>query len=266
MENPTVSKLRIYPVKALDFVEASSFETASYSFKNDRQFAMVTEDGRYVNGKRTGKVNLLKTSFDLEKNIIRLSHRAGGEEESFDLSENNQNLETFLSDFFSLNISLIKNDVGGLQDMPRTASFTVHTEASLLSLHQSFPDLVLEDFRMRFRSNIELTGTTPFWEEQLFGKPGHGVRFRIGDVEMIGISPRARCNVPPKDPYTGETDKTFVSKMLKSREESLPEHSDLPEYGNLYHFTVNTFLPDNQMHKKIRLGDSVEILEKVELN
>jgi uncharacterized protein YcbX len=139
------------------------------------------------------------------------------------------------------------------------------SEASLQSLHQDFADRTLEDVRLRFRATIEIGGVTPYWEENLVGEPGIGMRFTIGEVDMIGVSPRARCNVPPRDPFTGQTDKTFVRRMMKSRENSLPAKSPIPAYGNLYHLTINTYLSETQKGKRLRVGDPVKIIEPVRL-
>ncbi|MCE9598864.1 MAG: MOSC N-terminal beta barrel domain-containing protein [Spirochaetia bacterium] len=125
-------------------------------------------------------------------------------------------------------------------------------------LHQFHLDL-------RFRANLELQNVPPFWEERLFLEPGVGMRFRIGEVTMIGINPRARCNVPPRHPLTGATDKLFVKSMMTSRTQTLPADSMLPLHGNMYHLTVNTFIPDSEQGRVLRVGDKVQILDKVAL-
>ena len=60
---PFLSKIRLYPVKSLDPIEVTEAEVGIRSLLYDREFAMVTKDWRYVNGKRTGRVNELKTEF-----------------------------------------------------------------------------------------------------------------------------------------------------------------------------------------------------------
>ena len=78
MGNPTLARIRIYPVKSLDPVELNEVEIGTFSLRYDREFAMLSEDGGFVNGKRTGKVNQLKANFDLPKQLIQLSLRTGG--------------------------------------------------------------------------------------------------------------------------------------------------------------------------------------------
>jgi len=265
MENPHVAAIRIYPVKSLDPIELEEAEIGIHSLKNDREFAILADDGRFVNGKRTGKVNQLKTEYDLPNHLISLSHRDGEEKQTFELRENNEKLVEYLSDFFGLAVNLLHRSKGELMDIPQTSSVTVLSEASLESLQRNFSDHTVEDLRLRFRANLEIGGVGAYWEEQLFKEPGVGVRFSIGDVEMIGVSPRARCNVPPRNPLTGETDKQFVKKMTQSRSESLPPESSLPQHGGFYHLTVNTYLPEDQEGKSIKVDDPLKIIEVVRL-
>ncbi|MEP1093789.1 MAG: MOSC N-terminal beta barrel domain-containing protein [Cyclobacteriaceae bacterium] len=265
MENPHVAAIRIYPVKSLDPIDLEEAEIGIHSLKNDRIFAMLADDGRFVNGKRTGRVNQLKTEYDLSNWLISLSHRDEGEKQTFDLRENNEQLVEYLSDFFGFTVNLVHRSNGELMDIPQTSSVTVLSKASLDSLHQDFADHSMEDLRLRFRANLEIGGVGPYWEEQLFKEPGVGVRFSIGDVEMIGISPRARCNVPPRNPLTGETDKQFIKRMMQSRSENLPTESLLQQHGGFYHLTVNTYLPEDQEGKSIKVGDLLKINEAVRL-
>jgi len=105
-----------------------------------------------------------------------------------------------------------------------------------------------------------------FWEEQLFLEPGVGMRFKIGEVEMIGISPRARCNVPPQNPGTGEFDYNFVKNMVASRDNSLPDNNRLRDFGRTNYFlTVNVFIPKSELGKQLNVNDQIEILEPVRL-
>ena len=265
MENPHVASIRIYPVKSLDPVDLQEAEIGIHSLKNDRIFAMLADDGRFVNGKRTGRVNQLRSEFNLVDNKVTLSQRDGGEKQTFELRENNEQLVAYLSDFFSMNVTLIHRDNGELMDIPQTSSVTIVSQASVASLHKDLPDHLIEDLRLRFRTNLEIGGVDAFWEEKLFQEPGIGMRFTVGDVEMIGVSPRARCNVPPRNPLTGETNKQFIKQMMESRSQSLPNESALPKHGGFYHLTVNTYVPESEKGKVLRVGDPIKIIEPVKL-
>lgn len=266
METAQIDRIRIYPIKALDHVEVEEATIGMHSLLNDRIFAMTAADGRYVNGKRTGRVNELKASYDLANRTITLSERTGSTSQCFDLNENNRDLIDYLSDFFGIGIMLLASEKGELMDVPTKSSVTILSEASIASLQDNLPQHSLEDLRLRFRANIELKGVEAFREEQLFQEPGTGVRFLAGDVEMIGISPRARCNVPPRNPLTGETNKQFVKLMMESRAKSLPANSMLTKHGNLYHLSVDTYVPASEKGKTLRKGDPIKIIGPVNLS
>jgi uncharacterized protein len=260
-----VSRIRIYPIKSLDPVELQEAEVGTHSLRYDREFAMLTHDGHFMNGKRSGRVNELKATYDVSNYRVIFSDRNGGPVRSFHLLNDQSEAENYLSSFFGEPISLVHNQQGQLMDIPTASSVTIVSEASLQSLHEEFSDRTLEDVRLRFRATIELGGVEPYWEEKLVGEPGTGMRLTIGDVEMIGVSPRARCNVPPRDPLTGISDKTFVKRMMKQRERTLPENNHIPAYGSLYHLSINTYIPDTQKGKWLRVGDAVRMIEPVRL-
>ncbi len=262
---PVISRIRIYPIKSLDPVELQEAEVGVHSLRYDREFAMLTPDGRFMNGKRSGRVNELKAIYDLSNYRVTFSDRTGGLAHSFHLLNDKSEAEKYLSDFFGEPIMLLQNQEGQLMDIPTASSVTILSEATLQSLHEEFSDRTLEDVRLRFRATIELSGVEPYWEENLVGEPGYGMRLTIGNVEMIGISPRARCNVPPRNPLTGITDKSFVKRMMKHREKTLPENSHIPAYGSLYHLTINTYIPESQKGKWLRVGDELKIAEPVRL-
>lgn len=260
-----ISRIRIYPIKSLDPVELQEAEVGVHSLRYDRAFAMLTHDGHFMNGKRSGRVNELKALYDLPNQSATFSNRSGGPACSFHLLNEKSEAEKYLTDFFEEPISLLNNEQGQLMDIPTASSVTILSEASLQSLHEEFSDRTLEDIRLRFRATIELTGVDAYWEENLVGEPGVGMRIQVGEVEMIGVSPRARCNVPPRNPLTGITDKGFVKRMMKSREKTLPQNSYLPAYGSLYHLTINTYISETQKGKWLRVGDELKIIEPVGL-
>lgn len=264
MGTAITSKLRIYPIKSLGFVEADEVEVGFHSLKNDRQFAMVDADGRYLNGKRNNQVNLLKTDYDLANASVTFSDETSGIGGTFELREENEALNEFISDYFDLGLQLVSNDQGQFMDMPAESSVTIVSEASLQHLQQDLDRHTLENMRQRFRSNIEVSGVEAYWEEQLYHTPGVGMRFRVGDVHMIGISPRARCNVPPQSPENGEIDYHFIKNMIASRKDHSPSAEKVIQYGKAHYFlTINVYVPPTEAGKVIRLHDEIEVLDQV---
>lgn len=265
MENGIISKIRIYPVKSLGYVELEDGEVGIHSLKGDREFAMVDSEGSLLNGKRTSRVNQLKSTFDLKEGLVWLSDKTKDDAPvSFELRVGNTNLDGYLSEFFGINLNLIQNEEGQLMDIPMESSVTIVSEASLRTLQNDIGRYSMENIRQRFRSNIELRGVEAFWEEHLYQEPGVGMRFKLGDVTLVGISPRARCNVPPQNPDDGEMDRNFVREMIQSRNESMPPYSNLEAYGrSSYFLTINVYLPLSEAGKKIRLNDELILLDPV---
>lgn len=260
-----VSNLRIYPIKSLDPAEVPEVTVGVRSLLFDRQFAIVSSDGRVVNGKRTGRVNELKATYEMDNYLVHFSPRGTDTVSSFHLIEDQAGISAYLSVFFGFPVDLIRNTEGRLMDIPDESSITIVSEASLESLGKAMPSISPEEMRLRFRSNLEIGGVPPYWEEYLFDKPGTGVHFTVGEVSLIGISPRARCNVPPKDPFTGHTDKQFIRAMMVQRKQTLPSWSGLEQYGGYYQLAVNTFIPDTELGKKIHVGDKLQITGTVNI-
>src|SRR5271157_4076303 len=59
-----LSRIDLYPIKSLDGVSVTEVcITAGGTLESDRIYAMVDDAGAYVNGKLTGQVHLLRTTF-----------------------------------------------------------------------------------------------------------------------------------------------------------------------------------------------------------
>ena len=258
---PVISHIKIYPIKSLDGIELQSAEVGIRSLLHDREFAMLAEDGRFVNGKRTGRVNQLKASYDLLNYRVIFSERGADEQSSFHLIDDKEKIEAWLSDFFNLKISFLHNKEGRLLDVPDKSCVTMLSTGSLVYLSQNIKGHSVDDLRLRFRASLEISGVPAFWEDRLANSDGEPVHYRVGDVHVVGIKLRARCNVPPQDPFTGELDKTFIKKMITARDKNVPDWSTVRELPSLYYLTADCFIPDSETGKSINLGDEVEILK-----
>ncbi len=266
MQNPILSKIRIYPIKSLSHVELTESEVGTHSLLYDRQYAMIDETGRVMNGKRNPRVNLLQANYNLKDRKVSFINKETKHEESFDLDKGNKELDEFISDFFDTPLRLVENNLGQFMDIPKESSVTIVSTESLRFLEKRMDGYSIESLRLRFRPTIEISGVPPFWEETLYEDIGIGIKFKIGDVTMVGVSPRARCNVPPQNPETGELERSFVADMLKARNELLTEHSYLLELGRTTYFlTMNTFVPKSELGKRISIGDKLIVGTKEEL-
>lgn len=257
--NPVVSELRIYPVKSLDPVIVNKLTISERSLLHDREFAIFDENGKYVNGKKTPEINKLRAVFDLENYQIELRIEGSDVVHSFSLLEEQNHLNNYLSDYFGYKVFIKQTQNGNFLDIPVYSGLTILSTSSLKSLSEFFPEIPVEQLRRRFRANIEISGVELLWEDNLFDRPGNAVEYQIGDVKLFGVAPRARCIVPTRDPDTGITYPYFTKEFVEFRKNSLPDYSLLPEYEHFYFLSVDTFIPDTENGKTIKVGDKLEI-------
>ena len=149
-------------------------------------------------------------------------------------------------------------------DIPDISGVTVLSTSSLQSVSTWYDNMNLDETRRRFRATIEIDGVPAFWEDHLFSKEGVRIEFKVGEVTMFGMSPRARCVVPTRNPETGDVTHAFPKTFARHRAESLPVWSTLNEYGHHYHLTVNCYVPASETGKWIETGNEILIIgEKV---
>ena len=256
---PVVSKIFIYPIKSFDSVELTEVMIGNSCLLHDREFAVFNAEGKYVNGKRTPRINELRSEFDLHDYSVTFKIEGESVSEKFNLLNDKAQIENFLSDFFGYKIFLERNETGRFLDVPDNSGITISSKASFEKLTEYFPDISLTQMRSRFRANIEISGTEPFWEDRLFSEPGSITEFRINDVKLIGISPRARCIVPTRDALTGITYPRFTKIFTEARMQTLPEWSKLDEFDHYYYLNVDVSIPESETGKKIKTGDEIII-------
>ena len=120
----------------------------------------------------------------------------------------------------------------------------------------------LEETRKRFRATIEITNVPAFWEDHLFYEEENVVEFKIGDVLLYGMSPRARCVVPTRHSQTGKTIHAFAKSFANYRAETLPVWSAVENYGHHYYLSVDCLIPETEFGKWIAVGDEINIIGK----
>ncbi|MGB3075942.1 MAG: hypothetical protein WBB36_11505, partial [Chitinophagales bacterium] len=149
-------------------------------------------------------------------------------------------------------------------DIPDVSGLTILSTESLQAISGWYDGMTLEEARKRFRATLEIEGVPAFWEDHLFSSQGRAIEYKAGEVTLFGMSPRARCIVPSRNPETGEIIHAFPKIFARHRAESLPEFSKLKEYGHHYHLTVNCYVPDTEVGKWITVGDTIETIgEKI---
>ena len=239
---PSLARIVVFPIKSLDGVELARGEvTPEGALAWDRRFALVDAQGKLINGKRTAAVHRLRARFDLPGGTVSLC-APGGAWHEFRLAPGQQELEEFLSRFFGQPVRLIENPQGGFPDDRNAPGPTLVSTASLEEVGRWFA-LELDQVRRRFRANLEVADTPPWWEDRLVAKSqDQAERFAIGSVVFQATGVCQRCVVPSRDPETGLPIERFAARFAQARKDHLPPWSPRSRFDHFYRLAVNTRL------------------------
>jgi hypothetical protein len=188
---------------------------------------------------------------------LRIAEAA--ESHAFHVDDQRPQLARWLSDYFETPLDVVEDAAGGFPDDTDFPGPTVISVATLAEVARWFEGVTLDGARGRFRANLEIDGVEPFWEDRLVSDEGRAVRFRIGEVELLGMNPCQRCPVPSRDPLTGETISGFARRFAERRAETLPSWAPRSRYDHFYRLAVNTRAVSAQP-RTLRVGDEVTIL------
>lgn len=218
----SVSEIHIYPVKSLRGVtlESSRLGTAGLAF--DRQWMVVTPDGRMMTQRTHPQMVLVETAIDGDTLVLesfgmqphRVPHtRAsmrkvssnvwGSDVSGFDLGEETAG---WLSQAIGDSCRLIAYPAADTRPCDPSVSqpgdhtryadcfpLLITTQASLDDLNGRLAQPVS---MLRFRPNIVIDGCPPFAEDSWR-------RIVVGDVPLRVVASCARCSVPTVDPESG---------------------------------------------------------------
>jgi len=113
---------------------------------------------------------------------------------------------------------------------------------------------------LRFRANLEIADSEPFWEDRLFGEAeGVARAFRIGNVLLAGTNPCQRCVVPTRDPATGAVWPEFAKIFAVTRSAQLPQWAPRLRFDHFYRLTVNT-RPLGSAGGTLHVGDEIQLV------
>ena len=242
MTSPILSRITVYPIKSLDGVSVESTECLDNgALLFDRRFAICTAGGQILSGKRSTAFHRLQASFDLEARTVTLGIRAAGVSESFSLEQPEQ-LNRYLSDFFDQSVRLVEDMTTGFPDDTEAGGPTLIGEATLECIAGWFDESV-DEMRRRFRTNLEVAGVEPFWEDRLYSEDG-GVEFQIGTTTLLGTNACQRCAVPTRSADTGDVTAGFVKEFSRQRERTLPDWAPVNRFDHFYRVAINTIGTD----------------------
>ncbi|MEO1147310.1 MAG: MOSC N-terminal beta barrel domain-containing protein [Cyanobacteria bacterium J06638_22] len=257
---PYVSKLFIYPIKSLDRVEiVQASVLKSGALKRDREFAIFDKSNHFVNGKRNARVHALRSELDLQADTISLHVQGTDQVTTFHLEKEREVLEGWLSNYFGFPAKLKQDLDMGFPDDTVSPGPTIVSTATLEAIASWYPGLEVEEVRLRFRSNIEISDVPAFWEDQLFAKSDEPVHFQIGDVQLMGMNPCQRCVVITRDSQTGEAYPNFQKTFVAQRQATLPGWVERSRFNHFYRLAINTQLASTEAGKTIGIGDELKI-------
>ncbi len=255
---PILDRILIYPIKSLDGIEIPQAKILpGGSLEHDREFCIVDQAGKWVNGKRTTKIHQIRAQYTLSARLVTLSvqHETPV---TFHLDYARDAISAWFSQFFGFPVSLQQDLATGFPDDPISPGPTIISTASLSAMTNWFDEMPLEELRSRFRTNLELTDTPAFWEEQLYTNTETPYPFQIGDVHLQGINPCQRCIVPTRDTRSGEGYPNFQKTFIEKRKVELPTWTPTSRFNHYYRLAVNTRISSTEVGKSLRVGDLLQ--------
>jgi uncharacterized protein YcbX len=268
--SPRLVNIRLHPIKSLDPVSVPEARISpSGGLALDRAWALYSVDGKWVNGKRTPAIHLIRAAYSPDLREVTLSVPGDRREiptRTFAFPNAHEEAAEWFSVFFEQQI-LVRYSENGFPDDTIASGPTIVSTSSLESVAkwfgptpQGFPGITLDEARQRFRATLEINGVPAFWEDQLFGEDERSVvRFKIGEVSFEGSNPCARCPVPPRNPQTGEVLEGFQKHFTQLRESTLPPWSPRPRFDHFYRLSTNTRVAPSETNKLLRVGDLLHL-------
>ncbi|PSN10954.1 MOSC domain-containing protein [filamentous cyanobacterium CCT1] len=256
---PYLTRIDIFPVKSLDGVLVAEVKVlSSGALVGDRTYALFDSQGNVINGKRHAAIHRLRSAFSENREWITLAIDGNEPASTFHLQRQRPELETWLGNYFQQPVIVQENHDLGFPDDTNAAGPTVVSTATLQTV-ASWYDLTLEEARRRFRTNLEIDGVPPFWEDQLFSADGSPMQFTIGNVVLMGINPCQRCIVPTRDALTGAATASFQKTFAQQRTATLPDWAPPQRFNHFYKLAVNTNIA-GQGGRTLKTGDSVSLV------
>ena len=271
---PRLAGIRLHPIKSLDPIDVREARIGpGGGLEHDRAWALCSVDGRWVNGKRTAALHLIRASYAPDLSSVTLAvpgDRRKIPERTFPFPGGTEDAAEWFSVYFDQQI-LVRHAPEGFPDDTIANGPTIISTASLQSVAGWFPGLTLDAVRQRFRTTLEIdsadavanaasaNGHLPaFWEDQLYGEDERSVvRFRIGEVHFEGSNPCARCPVPTRDPQTGADLVGFQKRFSDLRRETLPPWAHVARFDHFYRLATNTCIAPTETSKHLSVGDAV---------
>jgi len=242
---PALARVTLFPIKSLDGVTVDRARlTPAGALAGDREFALVDAAGQVINAKRNAAIQRIRATFDLAQRTVSLSvQNASAAPATFGLDGDRSALAAWFSDYFGQPVTIVQNPASGFPDDRAAWGPTVISTGTLTQVARWFAEISIGELRDRLRTNLEIDGVEPFWEERLYDQRDRPVAFQIGSVAFWGINPCQRCIVPTRDSRTGDPTPNFQTVFIAQRQRTLPPWAERSRFNHFYRLAVNTQVP-----------------------
>jgi uncharacterized protein len=262
-DKPSLAEIRLHPIKSLDGVSVPQSRIGvGGGLELDRVWALFSDAGDYLNGKRTAAIHLIRAAFAPDISSVMLSapgHRRNVAPQEFAFPDDTATAAQWFSAFFDRPVVVRYAPEGFPDDTVRNGPMIISTE-TLRTVSSWFPEFAPEEARRRFRTPLEIDGVCAFWEDRLFSEhESNAVRFTIGDITFEGTNPCPRCVVSARDSLTGIDSSGFQRRFIELRRNNFPAWACAPErITHFYHLGINTRVASTEYGKVLRVGDAVD--------
>lgn len=260
-----VAAITIYPVKSCRGLSFPHTSVVRSGLEHDRSFMVVDGGGRFLSQRSHPRLCLVSAA--LEGDRLRITAPGRPDlEVPLSVDEGRRQVEVWrdtvvavsagpsaarwLSIFLEEDCELVRMPEATVREVDPDAAGPGHrvafadaypllvvSQASLADLNRRLEVPLTMD---RFRPNLVVTGCPPFAEDGWR-------RIRIGDVELVGVKPCARCSTTTVDQTTAERSKEPLATLARYRRQG----REVLFGQNMVHLGTGV----------IRVGDPVEVLE-----
>ena len=156
---PRLIGIRLHPIKSLDPVSVTEARIGpGGGLEFDRAWALYSVDGRWVNGKRTAAMHLIRASYAPDLRSVTLSvpgDRRKIPARTFAFPGAAEDAAEWFSVYFEQQIN-VRYAPEGFPDDTIANGPTIISTASLQRVTEWFPGITLEQARLRFRTTLEI--------------------------------------------------------------------------------------------------------------
>jgi uncharacterized protein YcbX len=158
---PRLANIRLHPIKSLDPVSVSEARIGpNGGLELDRAWALYSVDGRWVNGKRTAAMHLIRATYAPDLSSVTLSVPGDCRNipaMTFAFPDDTEGASEWFSMYFE-QVVVVRYAREGFPDDGLAPGPTIVSTASLRAVCEWFPGVTLEEARRRFRTTLEIDG------------------------------------------------------------------------------------------------------------